>query len=78
MPRYRELYKRGAYAPQAERERLARLVGQGPRWPEDLRGVAAAKRAQARTDGPLHAAPRAARAAAVTRAEEEDVQQALF
>jgi DNA repair photolyase len=28
VPRYEELYKRGAYAPPAERERLSRLVGQ--------------------------------------------------
>ena len=26
MPRYEELYRRGAYAPQAERERLSALV----------------------------------------------------
>ena len=29
LPRYRELYKRGAYAPQSERERLARMVRRG-------------------------------------------------
>jgi DNA repair photolyase len=45
LPRYRELYRRGAYAPQAERERLAAMVGRGPRWPQDLRGVAAARAA---------------------------------
>ncbi len=45
VPRYAELYRRGAYAPQAERERLARLlrVGEderaGPVTSADLRGV---------------------------------------
>jgi DNA repair photolyase len=29
LPRYRDLYKRGAYAPQGERERLARMVRRG-------------------------------------------------
>ncbi len=29
VPRYRELYRRGAYAPQRERERLSRLVRRG-------------------------------------------------
>jgi DNA repair photolyase len=29
VPRYKELYRRGAYAPQKERERLARLVPRG-------------------------------------------------
>ena len=29
VPRYEELYRRGAYAPQAERERLAALVRRG-------------------------------------------------
>jgi DNA repair photolyase len=37
VPRYEKLYARGAYAPQAERERLAKLVrrGTGPSSPED-------------------------------------------
>src|SRR3712207_3796216 len=43
LPRYRELYARGAYAPQRERERLARLVKENQfregTWPRDLRGV---------------------------------------
>jgi hypothetical protein len=30
VPRYEELYRRGAYAPPAERERLARLVRRAP------------------------------------------------
>jgi hypothetical protein len=29
IPRYEELYRRGAYAPQAERERLMRLLHRG-------------------------------------------------
>jgi DNA repair photolyase len=29
VPRYKELYRRGAYAPQSERERLARMVRRG-------------------------------------------------
>ncbi|HEX2161148.1 MAG TPA: hypothetical protein VHF88_04925 [Thermoleophilaceae bacterium] len=34
VPRYEELYARGAYAPRAERERVAALVGRrGPKWP---------------------------------------------
>jgi DNA repair photolyase len=39
IPRYKELYRRGAYMPQAERERLARLV-KGPDLPpgERMRG----------------------------------------
>jgi DNA repair photolyase len=36
VPRYEELYRRGAYAPQKERERLARMIrGSGP--PSDFR-----------------------------------------
>ena len=31
VPRYEELYARGAYAPKAERERLSRLVRAGRR-----------------------------------------------
>ncbi|HEV2811983.1 MAG TPA: intein-containing Rv2578c family radical SAM protein [Solirubrobacteraceae bacterium] len=46
VPRYEELYRRGAYAPPAERKRLAELVRhdelRGGTWPRDLRGVAAA------------------------------------
>ena len=44
VPRYRELYRRGAYAPREERERLSRLVrwrgrpggfrSVEPAWPE--------------------------------------------
>jgi len=34
VPRYEELYARGAYAPAAERKRIAALVREhGPRWP---------------------------------------------
>jgi DNA repair photolyase len=51
LPRYRELYARGAYAPQAERERLARLVkGNRERartWPKDLRAVQDGRRGYA-------------------------------
>ncbi len=44
MPRYEELYRGRAYAPQAERERLARLLRPGgepagPYGAADLRGV---------------------------------------
>ncbi|HEX8207179.1 MAG TPA: radical SAM protein [Solirubrobacteraceae bacterium] len=46
VPRYEELYARGAYAPAAERRRLAALIRRdemrGGTWPRDLRGVAAA------------------------------------
>jgi DNA repair photolyase len=41
VPRYEELYRRGAYAPREERERLAGLVrrgGEGARWRRDPRG----------------------------------------
>jgi DNA repair photolyase len=45
VPRYEELYRRGAYAPPAERRRLAALVQRDElrvgTWPRDLRGVAA-------------------------------------
>ncbi|MGH2896070.1 MAG: radical SAM protein [Solirubrobacteraceae bacterium] len=37
VPRYRELYRRGAYAPRSERKRLAGLV-QGPDWSPARRG----------------------------------------
>jgi DNA repair photolyase len=47
VPRYEELYRRGAYAPPAERRRLQQLVRRdelrGGTWPRDLRGVAKAK-----------------------------------
>jgi DNA repair photolyase len=42
LPRYRELYRRGAYAPQDERRRLQQLVKSGPSFPgrhQPLRGV---------------------------------------
>jgi DNA repair photolyase len=50
LPRYRQLYKRGAYAPQEERRRLAALV-RGPDLPpgERMRG--------ARRDPPARASP---------------------
>jgi DNA repair photolyase len=38
VPRYRELYRRGAYAPPAERRRLARLVRRGGP-PGDFRAI---------------------------------------
>jgi hypothetical protein len=31
VPRYRELYRRGAYAPREERDRLSRMVRRGGR-----------------------------------------------
>jgi DNA repair photolyase len=41
LPRYRELYARGAYAPKKERERLMNLVNENRHragtWPKDLR-----------------------------------------
>jgi DNA repair photolyase len=58
VPRYEELYRRGAYAPQKERERLARLLADARMtagtWPEDLRptrdprGVLREERAEVR------------------------------
>jgi DNA repair photolyase len=50
LPRYEELYRRGAYAPQAERERLMRLVAydRAGTWPQDLRGAARGTRAPPR------------------------------
>jgi DNA repair photolyase len=74
LPRYEKLYARGAYAPQAERERLSRMVGRGPRWPSDLRGVDEAKRRQ----DAANLARRAGRPAPAAREEVADTQQALF
>jgi len=37
--RYEELYRRGAYAPQAERDRVQRLLGRSPYRRGNLRGV---------------------------------------
>jgi DNA repair photolyase len=49
LPRYRQLYKRGAYAPQEERRRLSALV-RGPDLPgERMRG--------ARRNAPARASP---------------------
>jgi DNA repair photolyase len=39
VPRYRELYRRGAYAPPRERERLSRLV-RSTGWPRGMRDAA--------------------------------------
>ena len=40
VPRYERLYRRGAYLPVAERERLSALARGGPgRWRESLRGA---------------------------------------
>ena len=78
LPRYRELYARGAYAPKAERERLMNLVAENKRragtWPKDLRGVAAAgKRGYASgTPKPTHTG---SREAAVQRFEELTLEQ---
>ena len=48
VPRYEELYRRGAYAPPAERRRLAALIRRdelrGGTWPRDLRGVETSER----------------------------------
>jgi DNA repair photolyase len=55
VPRYEELYRRGAYAPVAERKRLAELVRRDElrsgTWPRDLRGVAAANGRAGRGEG---------------------------
>ena len=67
VPRYEALYARGAYAPQAERERLARLIREGrdrvhertgrqpgerwATWPPDLRD--AVKDTKGETVGPV-------------------------
>ncbi len=55
LPRYRELYKRGAYAPQEERRRLAALV-RGPDLPvgDRMRGDTGHQRARA---SPARASP---------------------
>lgn len=39
VPRYEQLYRRGAYAPQAERDRVQRLLGRSPLRSGGLRGV---------------------------------------
>jgi DNA repair photolyase len=44
VPRYEQLYGRGAYAPQAERERLGRLVREGRERVEERMGKASAGR----------------------------------
>jgi DNA repair photolyase len=56
VPRYEELYARGAYAPSAERERLAALVrGRGASWPR--RGMLRPARAPADDPEPVPEQP---------------------
>jgi DNA repair photolyase len=64
IPRYERLYARGAYAPQAERERLASMVRRGRpamRGEEDGDGTRSARRvtpAQEPPPGPRHRPPK--------------------
>lgn len=76
LRRYRELYRSGAYAPQAERERLMRLVGNGARWPKDLRRVGSA--AGQRSPGAASRRPAAPPRLQASPRAKEDQQQALF
>jgi DNA repair photolyase len=86
VPRYERLYARGAYAPQPERERMARLIregrerveermgraaaGRGATWPADLRRAVPDTR---REDvGPVRRVP------ATLERPREAAQQALF
>jgi DNA repair photolyase len=90
LPRYEELYRRGAYAPPAERRRLANLVRRDElrdgTWPRDLRGVAKANGAAPGNGAAGSRRLAAARereaeeraAAQRRRAEEREAQQALF
>jgi DNA repair photolyase len=56
VPRYEELYAKGAYAPRAERERVAALVRErGPAWPR--RGAFRAGSSPVREDGPAPEQP---------------------
>jgi DNA repair photolyase len=56
VPRYEELYAKGAYAPRAERERVAALVRErGPAWPR--RGTFRAGSSPARDEGPVPEQP---------------------
>ena len=48
VERYEELYRRGAYAPKEERERLSRLVRRGPGAREGLQTRAARGRPSSR------------------------------
>ncbi len=53
LPRYRELYRRGAYAPQAERNRLGGLVkGPEPSPGERMRGRIMATRSRSEAERP--------------------------
>ncbi|HEV2999569.1 MAG TPA: radical SAM protein [Solirubrobacteraceae bacterium] len=92
VPRYEELYRRGAYAPPAERKRLAELVKRdelrGGTWPRDLRGVAAAngragsgaaaRAAAARVEAMRRAATERTLAAERREREVAAAQQSLF
>jgi hypothetical protein len=67
MPLYEELYARGAYAPEAERRRLAELVRreEGSTWPSRF-----ADRADVEPGGALRGA--------ATAPAPEEVQTSLF
>jgi DNA repair photolyase len=84
VPRYRGLYKQGAYAPIEERRRLARLIRGPDRGPED-RVRAAPDQRFARRDGSRTRDTAGGKAGAAaldpvvrTRAEEQPPQQRLF
>jgi hypothetical protein len=68
VPRYEQLYGRGSYLPQSDRERLGRMIGNGPLttkptpW-RDHRGI---RRTQGKTQRTVAARPPAT------------VQEALF
>ena len=74
VPRYEELYRRRAYAPQPERERLARLVRRGER--SRIFGRRQAQEQPVRRSSPPEAAGRTGRHA--SGANPRTGQQSLF
>jgi DNA repair photolyase len=61
VPRYEALYRRGAYAPPAERERLARMV----RWQGEPGGFRSGPQPARKKHGEVPSKPRAARQASL-------------
>jgi DNA repair photolyase len=76
LPRYEELYKRGAYIPEAQRREIVRAAG-AP-WAQGGGGSSSFRQRVAKRRGELQEAERERAAEAARRRREAGQQQALF
>jgi len=78
LPRYEELYRRGAYAPAQERERIAALVRRERRSPAPFARGTRGLRAERRAADPAGAPPTGADDLGERRPGRDGAQQTLF